>query len=311
MTKASASRRAKARQNLKHVGRPPSANRQPQRSPASDGGPTPGHGFTPVATRARHDGFTAERQQGFIEALAECGCVNEACARVGISATAAYALRRRIDAQSFRLAWDAALDYAVRRLSDAMFSRAINGVARPVYYQGEQIGERRYYDERAAMFILRYRDPTRYGKFMDKMVAERPVDAAAMTLNRAIDRTAEDAYAMEDGESPEPRPPLEGLEILIPSEEEEKEAVAAEWVARAKAEDAFWEEERRKEPERIAAALARVAAAAETPPDTPPAPPPSYPADGAPPSSRISFVPRPEPRVRLLGDGPDGRSGYG
>lgn len=57
---------------------------------------------------------------------------------------------------------------AIRRLSDAVVSRAINGVAVPVFFQGEQIGERRHYDEQLAMVLLRYRDPLRHGKWLDK-----------------------------------------------------------------------------------------------------------------------------------------------
>ncbi|MGN6279865.1 MAG: hypothetical protein ACTHM8_14235 [Sphingomonas sp.] len=159
--------------------------------------------FTPVATRHRHDGWTAERQVAFIEALAESGCVEESCKHVGRSATSAYALRRRIDAQSFRIAWEAALDYAVRRLSDAAFSRALHGVSRPVFYQGEQIGERRHYDERLTMFILRYRDPARYGAWLDGMIATRHPDGAAIQLAKLVDRARDDAEAFEDGR---PRP---------------------------------------------------------------------------------------------------------
>ena len=40
--------------------------------------------FTPVPVRPRHDGWTPERQVAFIEALAQCGCVDEACDRVGM-----------------------------------------------------------------------------------------------------------------------------------------------------------------------------------------------------------------------------------
>lgn len=58
--------------------------------------------------------------------------MTEACERVGLSPSTAYRLRRRVDAYSFRAAWDAALDYAIRRLSDAAFSRTLHGVTRPV-----------------------------------------------------------------------------------------------------------------------------------------------------------------------------------
>src|SRR5690349_9571620 len=87
--------------------------------------------FKPVRVRARHDGWTPRRQTDFISALAECGCVRDACRRVGMSAESAYALARRPDAQSFRIAWDVALDNAVRRITDEAFSRCIHGIAVP------------------------------------------------------------------------------------------------------------------------------------------------------------------------------------
>src|SRR3546814_14281469 len=109
--------------------------------------------FDPAPVRPRRDGWTADKQIAYVEALAACGCVEEACGAVGVSRMSAYRLRARADAQSFRYAWDFALDHAIGRLGDAVLSRAINGVARPVFYQGEQIGERRHYDERLAMWL--------------------------------------------------------------------------------------------------------------------------------------------------------------
>ncbi len=93
--------------------------------------------FDPVAVQRRQDGWTPERQADFIAALSECGCVDEACKRVGMGTSSAYALRRRLEAQSFRLAWDAALDVAIERLADAAVSRAIKSVSTPVFYKGE------------------------------------------------------------------------------------------------------------------------------------------------------------------------------
>ena len=87
--------------------------------------------FDPVKLRHRHDGLTPARQVALIRAMAECGCVREACARVGISAEAVYKLRRRPDAQSFRLAMDMALDGAADRVEDNAFGRAIHGVEVP------------------------------------------------------------------------------------------------------------------------------------------------------------------------------------
>src|SRR3982750_2139522 len=111
--------------------------------------------FNAAKVRRRHDGWTPAKQVAFIEALAQSGCVDEACKRVGMSRSSAYELRSRKNAESLRPAWDAALAHAVQQLSDAAFSRAINGVTRPVFYKGELIGERRYFDERLTMFVLR------------------------------------------------------------------------------------------------------------------------------------------------------------
>lgn len=161
----------------------------------------PAASFTPIArARERHDGWTPDRQLAFIEALAECGCVDEACAKVGVSRSAAYAFRARADARSFRFAWEAALETGVRRLAEAAFSRALHGVTRPVYYQGEQIGERRYYDERLAMFLLRYRDPYRYGAWNDReRFVESGSDEPFTALTLAMNDLTEDHARKEMG----------------------------------------------------------------------------------------------------------------
>src|SRR4051794_6273609 len=125
--------------------------------------------FTPVRLRYRHDGWTPEKQIAFIEALAETACVEAAARRVGMSVASAYALRNRPCARAFRDAWDAALDMGMQRLEQAALSRAINGVARPVFYKGEQVGEWRQHDEKLTMFLLRYRRPQRYGAWRDRL----------------------------------------------------------------------------------------------------------------------------------------------
>ena len=95
--------------------------------------------FASIPLRPRHDGWTADRQITFIEALAETACVEEACRRVGMSDSSAYRLRRRPEGAMFREAWDAALDYGLHRLEQAALSRAPNGVTRPIFRAGEQV----------------------------------------------------------------------------------------------------------------------------------------------------------------------------
>jgi hypothetical protein len=129
--------------------------------------------FEPVPVRARHDGWTVERQCAFIEALAETGIVEDACRRVGMSRTAADKLRRRPQGVHFRRAWETAVDYALHRIEENAHRRARDGVARPIFHKGEQIGEWRHYDERLTMFLLRSYRPERYGKALDRLLARR------------------------------------------------------------------------------------------------------------------------------------------
>lgn len=61
--------------------------------------------FTPAPIRVRQDGWTVQRQFDFIEALAETGCVADACRRVGMSDTSARNLRMRLDSADARSQW--------------------------------------------------------------------------------------------------------------------------------------------------------------------------------------------------------------
>jgi hypothetical protein len=150
--------------------------------------------FQPVKLRYRRDGLTPERQVGVIQAIAECGCMREACARVGISTESVYKLLRRPDAQSFRVALDLALDGAVDRVEDGAFSRAINGVEIPHYYKGELVGTHRRHDERLAMFILRYRKPHRYGRHLDREPAAPHPEKSAIGMADALAWVQSDAH---------------------------------------------------------------------------------------------------------------------
>ncbi|WP_254514622.1 hypothetical protein [Novosphingobium sp. G106] len=121
--------------------------------------------FTPVPRHYnRHDGWTPERQRGFIEALADTGSVKSAAHAVNMTPEGAYLLRRHEQAGEFRKAWDAALACGVQRLEDIAMDRALNGVEVPVYSYGKLIGTRRKYNDRLLMFLLRNRAPKRFGE---------------------------------------------------------------------------------------------------------------------------------------------------
>jgi hypothetical protein len=116
--------------------------------------------FDPVAVREQRDGWTPERQRAFIEALADCGIVREAAARVGKTEQSAHWLRRRGDALSFNLAWEAALQLGGDRLRSIAYERAVEGTVKRHFYKGEIVGEDRIYDNRLLIYLLGKSQPS-------------------------------------------------------------------------------------------------------------------------------------------------------
>jgi len=128
--------------------------------------------FTPAPVgyeSPRSDGWTADRQEAFLKALAACGCVTDAARAVGMSRQSAHNLYNRPAAAAFRAGWDAALDCSMPVVESNAWERTVKGVPRPIFYKGEQVGEYRHYDERLTMFLLRYRRPHRYGAHLDRL----------------------------------------------------------------------------------------------------------------------------------------------
>ena len=133
--------------------------------------------FTPVPRGLeRHGGWTAEAQRAFIDALADCASVNGAAQRVGKTASTAYRLRASAGAASFAAAWDAARQMGISQLEDVAMDRAIKGVEVPVFHKGERVGERRWFDNRLLMSMLRHNRSRRYGpKFAEFDLIETAV----------------------------------------------------------------------------------------------------------------------------------------
>ena len=162
----------------------------------ADRAPAPTIEFEPAKLRRRYDGWSAEKQIRFIEALAATKCVDQACRIVGMSDTSAYMLRNRPCGQHFARAWDIALDCQIADLEQRAIDRARFGVPRPIFYKGEQVGEYRHFDERLTMFLLRSRRAERYGRALEQPAqpaAPQPVfdpdevDEEPMTLDDALE----------------------------------------------------------------------------------------------------------------------------
>jgi hypothetical protein len=64
---------------------------------------------SPTPRKIRRDGWTAERQLHFLDALADTRSVRAAAAAAGMSREGAYRLRNRSEGSLFALLWDRAL----------------------------------------------------------------------------------------------------------------------------------------------------------------------------------------------------------
>ena len=104
--------------------------------------------------KARHDSWPLDTQAAFLRALSATHSVSEAARSVGRSRQAAYRLRSRLKGQPFDLAWEVAFHHSYDVLAHAALERALNGVEVPVFFQGEQVGAYRRFDERLTVALL-------------------------------------------------------------------------------------------------------------------------------------------------------------
>nr|WP_298930539.1 hypothetical protein [uncultured Erythrobacter sp.] len=107
---------------------------------------------TPQITR--HDGWTLAKQAMFLRQLSATHSVTEAARAAGMTRQSAYRLRSRLKGKPFDLAWEVAFHHSFDVLAHAALERALNGVEVPVFYQGEQVGAYRRYDERLTVALL-------------------------------------------------------------------------------------------------------------------------------------------------------------
>ncbi|HWT12549.1 MAG TPA: hypothetical protein VN231_07335, partial [Allosphingosinicella sp.] len=116
----------------------------------------------PPPRRHRRDGFSAERQQQFVEAYRDCGSLTDAARLTGISRSTAYNLINSADGGAFRAALAEAGKGADTLLEATAIERAVKGQEEIVYYKGQRVGVRWKYDNRLLMSLLRARNPLKY-----------------------------------------------------------------------------------------------------------------------------------------------------
>lgn len=146
--------------------------------------------WVPVLRRPRTDGWTAQRQQEFIAALADSGCVAIAAREVGMAESGAYRLRRAPGSDNFAAAWDAAIANASARLVDIAFQRAVRGTDEAVYARdGDIVGRKHLHHDRLLIFLLKAYHPDRFRYAeRDHRPANEPAAPPLPSLGDALDR---------------------------------------------------------------------------------------------------------------------------
>jgi hypothetical protein len=92
------------------------------------------------------------RRRAFVAALHEGRSVTGAARAVGLNRTLLY--KWRAEMPDFAAAWDEAVETAADLLEEEALRRALQGVQKPIFYRGEQIGAVTTYSERLLMFLL-------------------------------------------------------------------------------------------------------------------------------------------------------------
>ena len=115
-------------------------------------------------------------EDAFFAALALTGNVSAACDAADITRATAY--KRRKGSAGFRERWEEAREEAADLLEAEAVRRAVEGVERPVFYQGKQCGVIPEYSDTLLIFLLKaarpekYRDNYRPGRTQDPSVAK-------------------------------------------------------------------------------------------------------------------------------------------
>lgn len=141
---------------------------------------------TPKSPREKRPVLLTEARQAiFLEALASGDTISTAAKKAGVTRRVAYNLRQRDDA--FAAAWDQAYEAGGDVLEQEALRRAVHGTLKPVYQQGQQVGEIREYSDNLLIMLLKGRKPERYRDRVDFTSAGKSIQALGDALLAAAD----------------------------------------------------------------------------------------------------------------------------
>ena len=116
--------------------------------------------------------WSGPRERAFLETLAETSNVAASIRASGLSETNVY--RKRRQSAEFRAKWIGALREGFLKLEGMMLDRALNGIEKPVWHGGQQVGTVIEYNDRTALALLSAHRATVMGT--REIAADVPID---------------------------------------------------------------------------------------------------------------------------------------
>lgn len=114
-----------------------------------------------AANRTRRTPKKAEDWDGFLAALlANKGQVSHAAQAIGMHRQRAY--EHREQDESFAREWDEIVERTTEEMEREAMRRGMEGIDKPVYYQGELVDTLREYSDTLLIFLLKSRRPEKY-----------------------------------------------------------------------------------------------------------------------------------------------------
>ncbi len=121
--------------------------------------------------------LTRKRRQQFLAVIRETSNVTKAAQSIGMARQSVYDARARDP--EFAALWDSAIEQGTDTLEAEARRRALDGVDRPVYFQGKRVGMTKEYSDPLLMFMLRGHRPAKYRETAQAL----PPPDKAPTLN--------------------------------------------------------------------------------------------------------------------------------
>lgn len=152
-----------------------------------------------------------ERQEIFLKAYRETGNVrmSAAAARVGEGTHHAW---QQTDLE-YRLVFQMVRSQLADELEGTSFNRALHGTKKPIFQNGEQVGEVTEHDFRREQFFLEAWKPGIYGKKLEVQISSRTNDEVKVKLIELLRQAGVDW----DGEGEPPR--MIDAEVATPSQQ--------------------------------------------------------------------------------------------